>query len=45
MEFPSNCSREKQATIYLFKGTSINCHERHEYEADGAQKPECTQST
>ena len=21
------------------KGTSINCHERHEYEADGAQKP------
>ena len=25
--------------IYLFKGTSINCHERHEYEADGAQKP------
>ncbi len=23
-------------------GTSINCHERFEGEADGAQKPECT---
>jgi len=24
---------------------SINCSERPEYEAEGAQKPECTQST
>ena len=27
------------------KGTSIYCRERLEYKADGAQKPECTQST
>ena len=27
------------------KGTSINCRECLEYEANGAQKPECTQGT
>ncbi len=29
----------------LIMGTSINCRERLEYKAAGAQKPECTQST
>ena len=31
--------------IARLKGTSINCHERFKCEANGAQKPECTQST
>ena len=30
---------------FVLKDTSINCRERLEYKADGAQKPECTQST
>jgi len=30
---------------FRLKGTSIYCHERFKCEANGAQKPECTEST
>ncbi len=34
-----------QTVTTSLQGTAINCRERLEYEANGAQKPECTVST
>jgi len=38
-ESPGETSTEKH------KGTSINCREKPENKADGAQKPKCTRNT